>query len=49
MDKGKYLLRLGRDSRNTKVIGAIRLDETAVTEKLSKQFELDRELDLLEL
>ena len=49
MEKGKYLLRLGRDSRNTKVIGAIRLDETAVTEKLSKQFELDRELDLLEL
>ena len=46
MEKGDYLLRLGKDSRNTEVIAVLRLDETVKTVQLSKQFELDHELRL---
>ena len=46
MEKGKYLLRLGNNSRNTVVIAAIELDETVKTVQLSRQFALDRDLEL---
>lgn len=46
MEKGKYLLRLGCNSRNTEVIGALELDETVRTVQLSRQLTIDRELDL---
>lgn len=49
MEKGKYLLRVGDNSRNTNIIGAIVLDEDVTTIQLSKQLELDRELDLLKI
>lgn len=45
MEKGKYLLRIGNSSRNTEIVGAIELDEDVKTVQLSKQFELDRQLD----
>lgn len=34
LEKGKYILRVGVSSANTKVIGAVVLDETAVTEHI---------------
>ena len=45
MEKGKYLLRLGRHSRDTKVVAALELDETVKTVQLSRQLSIDRELD----
>lgn len=44
MEKGKYLLRVGKNSRNTEVIGAIEVDETATVVQLSRQLTIDREL-----
>ena len=45
MEKGKYLIRVGHDSRNTEIFGAIEVDETVTGVQLSKQFALDKELD----
>lgn len=45
MEKGKYLLRVGKDSRNTTIIGAIELDATVKVVQLSKQLTIDRELN----
>ncbi|MBQ8996105.1 MAG: glycoside hydrolase family 3 C-terminal domain-containing protein [Oscillospiraceae bacterium] len=49
MEKGTYLLRLGANSRKTEVVGAVELDEDVRTVQLSRHFELDRELELLDL
>ena len=46
MEKGKYLFRLGNNSRNTEIIAAIELDETVKTVQLSRQLTLDRDLEL---
>ena len=48
MEKGDYLLRLGKDSRHTDVVGAVRLDETVKTVQLSRQLTIDRELEFPE-
>lgn len=48
LEKGLYLLRVGNNSRNTEIIGAIEVNETVKMIQLSKQFELDRELDYIE-
>ena len=48
MEKGQYLLRLGKHSRATEVIGALELDEDVKTLQLSKQLSVDRELDYYE-
>ena len=45
MEKGKYLLRLGRHSRDTKVICALQLDEDVRTIQLSRQLTIDKEID----
>ena len=49
MEKGKYLLRVGNNSRNTDIVGAIELDRDTLTVQLSKQLTVDRHLDLLNL
>lgn len=49
MEKGKYLLRVGRDSRNTEIVGAIETDETVTTVQLSRQLTIDRELEFMDL
>lgn len=49
MEKGKYLLRAGKDSRNTEIIGAIEVDETTTVVQLSRQLSIDRELEYEEI
>ncbi len=44
MEKGNYLLRVGKNSRDTEVVGALSVDETVTMVQLSKQLSLDREL-----
>ncbi|MCR5229318.1 MAG: glycoside hydrolase family 3 C-terminal domain-containing protein [Solobacterium sp.] len=48
MEKGKYLLRLGRHSRDTEIIAAAELDEDVVTVQLEKELSCDRELEFFE-
>lgn len=48
MEKGKYLIRVGKDSRDTQIAAAIQLDETVKTLQLSKQLTIDRELNFAE-
>lgn len=48
MEKGNYILRLGKHSRDTKEIGAIALDETVTTVQLSKQLTVDHPLAYLD-
>ncbi|MDO4453284.1 MAG: glycoside hydrolase family 3 C-terminal domain-containing protein [Eubacteriales bacterium] len=44
MEAGDYVVRVGNSSRNTKVAGVVKLDETAVTEQLSNQRVADKEI-----
>ncbi len=44
LEAGRYIIRVGNSSRNTKVAGVISLDKTAVTETLSNRFPLDTDL-----
>ena len=48
LEAGKYLLRVGHDSRHTEISGAVLLDETSKVVQLSRQFPLDRELEFTE-
>ncbi len=47
LDAGTYYIRVGVNSRATKVVAAIELDETKVTAKLANKLALDCELNLL--
>ncbi len=47
MDAGTYLIRVGVNSRNTKIEAAVTLDKEAVTAKLSNRLPLDCEMDLM--
>lgn len=44
MEAGDYVIRVGNSSRNTKAVSVIRLDEEAITEQLSNQSALDKEI-----
>ena len=44
MEAGDYVVRVGNSSRNTKAAAVISLDETAVTEQLSNQLAVDKEI-----
>ena len=44
MEAGDYVVRVGNSSRNTKVAGVVKLDETAVTDQLSNQVVADKEI-----
>lgn len=44
MEAGDYIVRAGNSSRNTKVAGVIHLDSEAVTEQLSNQSAVDKEI-----
>lgn len=45
MEDGEYVVRVGNSSRNTEVAGVLTLEEDVVTEQLSNQLVLDREID----
>uniref|UniRef100_UPI004055B5C9 glycoside hydrolase family 3 protein n=1 Tax=Acetatifactor sp. TaxID=1872090 RepID=UPI004055B5C9 len=47
LEAGAYYLRVGTDSRTTKVVAAIRLDQEAVTQRLNNFFAMDREWEIL--
>ncbi len=47
LDAGTYYIRVGTNSRNTKIVAAVELDETKVTAKLANKLALDCELSLL--
>ena len=48
MEPGVYLIRIGKDSRNTNVAGMIELDETAVVRKVQNALAPDHELETLQ-
>ena len=45
LEKGEYIIRIGKNSRDTHVAALLRLDETAVTKKVKNICPLDREFD----
>ena len=44
LEKGKYIIRVGNNSRNTKIVGVIELDEDAIVSKHDKVCEPQKEL-----
>ena len=47
LEAGDYLIRIGKNSRDTQVAAVLRLDETVVVTQLSHQVACDRELALI--
>lgn len=45
MEQGKYILRIGNSSRNTKIEAYINLDKTAVVRQVSNKCQIDKELE----
>ena len=45
LEKGEYIIRVGKNSRDTHVAALLRLDEAAVTKKVKNICPLDREFD----
>lgn len=47
MEKGNYVVRVGDSSRNTHVGAVLSLDSTVITEQLSNQMKIDKNIDTL--